>query len=56
MRVMQAFAPLLLLRSPSPVVVNVSSGMGSLAITTDPEGLESSIRRGAVVRRCGAPR
>jgi NAD(P)-dependent dehydrogenase (short-subunit alcohol dehydrogenase family) len=41
-RVMQAFAPLLL-RSPSPVVVNVSSGMGSLAITTDPERLESGI-------------
>jgi NAD(P)-dependent dehydrogenase (short-subunit alcohol dehydrogenase family) len=41
-RVIQAFAPLLL-RSPSPVVVNVSSGMGSLAVTTDPERLESSI-------------
>jgi NAD(P)-dependent dehydrogenase (short-subunit alcohol dehydrogenase family) len=41
-RVMQAFAPLLL-RSPGPVVVNVSSGMGSLAITTDPERLESRI-------------
>ncbi|HWX96021.1 MAG TPA: SDR family oxidoreductase [Solirubrobacteraceae bacterium] len=41
-RVMQAFAPLLL-RSPSPVVVNVSSGMGSLTVTTDPERLESSI-------------
>jgi NAD(P)-dependent dehydrogenase (short-subunit alcohol dehydrogenase family) len=41
-RVMQAFAPLLQ-RSPRPVVVNVSSGMGSLAVTTDPERLESSI-------------
>ena len=41
-RVTQAFAPLLL-RSPSPVVVNVSSGMGSLTVTTDPERLESSI-------------
>jgi NAD(P)-dependent dehydrogenase (short-subunit alcohol dehydrogenase family) len=41
-RVLQAFAPLLL-RSPGPVVVNVSSGMGSLAITTDSERLESRI-------------
>jgi NAD(P)-dependent dehydrogenase (short-subunit alcohol dehydrogenase family) len=41
-RVLQAFAPLLL-RSPHPVVVNVSSGMGSLAITTDPARLESTI-------------
>jgi NAD(P)-dependent dehydrogenase (short-subunit alcohol dehydrogenase family) len=41
-RVLQAFTPLLL-RSPSPVVVNVSSGMGSLAITTDSERLESKI-------------
>jgi NAD(P)-dependent dehydrogenase (short-subunit alcohol dehydrogenase family) len=41
-RVMQAFAPLLL-RSQDPVVVNVSSGMGSLAVTTDPSRLESSL-------------
>jgi len=41
-RVLQAFLPLLE-RSPAPVVVNVSSGMGSLAITTDPERLESGI-------------
>jgi NAD(P)-dependent dehydrogenase (short-subunit alcohol dehydrogenase family) len=41
-RVLQAFMPLLL-RSPSPVVVNVSSGMGSLAVTTDPSRLESTI-------------
>ena len=43
-RVLQAFLPLLE-RSPAPVVVNVSSGMGSLAITTDPERLESTHRR-----------
>jgi NAD(P)-dependent dehydrogenase (short-subunit alcohol dehydrogenase family) len=41
-RVMQAFAPLLL-RAAAPVVVNVSSGMGSLAVTTDPARLESTI-------------
>ncbi len=41
-RVTQAFVPLLE-RSANPVVVNVSSGMGSLAITTDPERLESTI-------------
>jgi NAD(P)-dependent dehydrogenase (short-subunit alcohol dehydrogenase family) len=41
-RVMQAFTPLLL-RSPSPVVVNVSSGLGSLAVTTDPRRLESTV-------------
>ena len=41
-RVTQAFAPLLL-RSPSPVIVNVSSGMGSLAVTTDPERIESTV-------------
>jgi NAD(P)-dependent dehydrogenase (short-subunit alcohol dehydrogenase family) len=41
-RVTQAFVPLLL-RSPSPVIVNVSSGMGSLAVTTDPDRLESQI-------------
>jgi NAD(P)-dependent dehydrogenase (short-subunit alcohol dehydrogenase family) len=41
-RVIQTFVPLLL-RSSKPVVVNVSSGMGSLALTTDPERLESTI-------------
>jgi NAD(P)-dependent dehydrogenase (short-subunit alcohol dehydrogenase family) len=41
-RVTQAFLPLLE-RSANPVVVNVSSGMGSLAITTDPERVESTI-------------
>lgn len=41
-RVTQAFAPLLL-RSPSPVIVNVSSGLGSLGITTDPARFESTI-------------
>jgi NAD(P)-dependent dehydrogenase (short-subunit alcohol dehydrogenase family) len=40
-RVTQAFVPLLE-RSANPVVVNVSSGMGSLAITTDPERVEST--------------
>src|SRR3954468_13296680 len=41
-RVLAAFAPLLA-RSENPVVVNVSSGMGSLAVTTDPDRLESRI-------------
>jgi len=41
-RVFAAFAPLLA-RSPNPVVVNVSSGMGSLAVTSDPRRLESKI-------------
>jgi NAD(P)-dependent dehydrogenase (short-subunit alcohol dehydrogenase family) len=41
-RVTQAFVPLLL-RSATPVVVNVSSGMGSLAVTSDPERLESTL-------------
>jgi NAD(P)-dependent dehydrogenase (short-subunit alcohol dehydrogenase family) len=41
-RVTQAFLPLLE-RSPNPVVVNVSSGMGSFGVTTDPERLESRI-------------
>jgi NAD(P)-dependent dehydrogenase (short-subunit alcohol dehydrogenase family) len=41
-RVIHAFVPLLE-RSASPVIVNVSSGMGSLAITSDPERLESTI-------------
>ena len=42
LRVTQAFVPLLE-RSANPVIVNVSSGMGSLAVTTDPERLESTI-------------
>ena len=41
-RMTRAFLPLLE-RSAAPVVVNVSSGMGSLAITTDPDRLESTI-------------
>jgi NAD(P)-dependent dehydrogenase (short-subunit alcohol dehydrogenase family) len=41
-RVTQAFLPLLE-RSAIPVIVNVSSGMGSLGVTTDPERLESTI-------------
>jgi NAD(P)-dependent dehydrogenase (short-subunit alcohol dehydrogenase family) len=41
-RVTQAFVPLLE-PSPNPVIVNVSSGMGSLGVTTDPERLESTI-------------
>jgi NAD(P)-dependent dehydrogenase (short-subunit alcohol dehydrogenase family) len=41
-RVLHAFAPLLT-RSGAGVVVNVSSGMGSMTITSDPERLESGI-------------
>jgi NAD(P)-dependent dehydrogenase (short-subunit alcohol dehydrogenase family) len=41
-RVTQAFMPLLE-RSQHPVIVNVSSGMGSLGVTTDPSRLESTI-------------
>ena len=41
-RVVQAFLPLLE-RSDSPTVVNVSSGMGSLRVTTDPDRLESTL-------------
>ena len=41
-RVTQAFVPLLE-RSLNPVIVNVSSGMGSLGITTDPSRLESTL-------------
>jgi NAD(P)-dependent dehydrogenase (short-subunit alcohol dehydrogenase family) len=41
-RVTHAFLPLLE-RSDGPVIVNVSSGMGSIAVTTDPERLESSL-------------
>jgi NAD(P)-dependent dehydrogenase (short-subunit alcohol dehydrogenase family) len=40
-RVFQAFRPLLE-RSPNPVVVNVSSGMGSVSLTSDPGRVESS--------------
>jgi NAD(P)-dependent dehydrogenase (short-subunit alcohol dehydrogenase family) len=41
-RVTHAFLPLLE-RSAEPVIVNVSSGMGSITVTTDPARLESSI-------------
>ena len=41
-RVTQAFVPLLE-RSANPVIVNVSSGMGSLGVTTDPTRLESTL-------------
>jgi NAD(P)-dependent dehydrogenase (short-subunit alcohol dehydrogenase family) len=40
-RVLQAFRPLLE-RSENPVVVNVSSGMGSMTLTSDPERVEST--------------
>jgi NAD(P)-dependent dehydrogenase (short-subunit alcohol dehydrogenase family) len=40
-RVLQGFRPLLE-RSPHPVVVNVSSGMGSMTLTSDPDRVESS--------------
>jgi NAD(P)-dependent dehydrogenase (short-subunit alcohol dehydrogenase family) len=41
-RVLRAFLPLLEL-SAAAVVVNVSSGMGSLTVTTDPARLESTL-------------
>jgi NAD(P)-dependent dehydrogenase (short-subunit alcohol dehydrogenase family) len=41
-RVTHAFLPLLE-RSDNPVIVNVSSGMGSCGVTTDPERVESTI-------------
>ena len=41
-RVTQAFTPLLK-QSANPVIVNVSSGMGSIGITSDPERLESTL-------------
>jgi NAD(P)-dependent dehydrogenase (short-subunit alcohol dehydrogenase family) len=41
-RVTQAFVPLLE-RSANPVIVNVSSGMGSLGVTSDPDRLESTL-------------
>jgi len=40
-RVLQAFRPLLEASS-NPVVVNVSSGMGSIAVTSDPERVENT--------------
>jgi NAD(P)-dependent dehydrogenase (short-subunit alcohol dehydrogenase family) len=40
--VTQAFVPLLE-RSDNPVIVNVSSGMGSIGVTSDPSRMESSI-------------
>jgi NAD(P)-dependent dehydrogenase (short-subunit alcohol dehydrogenase family) len=40
-RVTQAFLPLLE-ASDGPVIVNVSSGLGSLAVTTDPDRFEST--------------
>ncbi len=41
-RVTAAFLPLLA-HSDCPVIVNVSSGMGSLAVTSDPSRLESTL-------------
>ncbi|MFI6433118.1 SDR family NAD(P)-dependent oxidoreductase [Rhodococcus oryzae] len=41
-RMMHAFIPLLD-RSAAPVVVNVGSGMGSLAVTTDPDRIEAGL-------------
>ncbi|MFI6512407.1 SDR family NAD(P)-dependent oxidoreductase [Streptosporangium sp. NPDC050855] len=41
-RTTTAFLPLLR-RSPDPVIVNVSSGLGSLAFTHDPSRIESSV-------------
>ena len=41
-RVTQAFLPLLE-RSEAPVIVNVSSGMGSFAVTLDPSRFESTL-------------
>ena len=43
-RVTQAFMPLLE-RSANPVIVNVSSGMGSIAVTSDPERARVDARR-----------
>jgi NAD(P)-dependent dehydrogenase (short-subunit alcohol dehydrogenase family) len=42
-RVTHAFLPLLLL-SEAPVIVNVSSGLGSLAVTNNPDRLESTLK------------
>src|SRR3954470_7298562 len=41
-RVTRAFLPCLE-RSANPVIVNVSSGMGSIGVTTDPSRLESTL-------------
>jgi NAD(P)-dependent dehydrogenase (short-subunit alcohol dehydrogenase family) len=41
-RVTQAFVPVLA-RSDNPVIVNVSSGMGSIGVTSDPQRLESTL-------------
>ncbi|UYM05826.1 SDR family NAD(P)-dependent oxidoreductase [Solicola gregarius] len=41
-RVTRAFVPLLE-QSEHPMIVNVSSGMGSIAVTSDPERLESTL-------------
>lgn len=41
-RVLQAFRPLLE-QSSNPVVVNVSSGMGSIGVTSDPDRVESTL-------------
>ncbi|KOV60587.1 SDR family NAD(P)-dependent oxidoreductase [Streptomyces sp. MMG1121] len=41
-RTTTAFLPLLR-RSPDPVIINVSSGLGSLALTHDPSRIESSV-------------
>jgi NAD(P)-dependent dehydrogenase (short-subunit alcohol dehydrogenase family) len=42
-RVTHAFLPLLEL-SAAPVIVNVSSGLGSLAVTNDPDRFESTLK------------
>lgn len=41
-RVTRAFLPLLE-RSDAPVIVNVTSGMGSIALVHDPDRIESSV-------------
>lgn len=43
-RVLHAFLPLLR-RAPTGVVVNVSSGLGSHAVTTDPDRIESTFQQ-----------
>jgi NAD(P)-dependent dehydrogenase (short-subunit alcohol dehydrogenase family) len=42
-RVTHAFLPLLE-KSPSPVIVNVTSGLGSFTLTHDPSRIESTVR------------
>ena len=49
-RVTTALLPLLQ-RSDSPAVINVSSGMGSFALTHDPARVESTIARRSTPRR-----